>query len=137
MRIDFYLRFRTQFGQKLAIVGNISALGYNDTANALPLSFFNEDFWHASIEIDPTEHNSLHYRYVFTNSNGEVKKEAEKERIIDLRKNNSDIVVIDTWNDESNHENAFYTTPFTEVFLLKPLAAIIPIPSICVSLLPE
>lgn len=116
MRIDFYLRFRTQFGQKLAIVGNISALGYNDTANALPLSFFNEDFWHASIEIDPTEHNSLHYRYVFTNSNGEVKKEAEKERIIDLRKNNSDIVVIDTWNDESFYENAFLTAPFTGVY---------------------
>ena len=116
MRIDFYLRFHTQFGQSLAVVGNIPALGLNDPANALPLSFFNEEFWHATVEIDPSEYNELQYRYVFINENREVKKEAEQERSIDLRKNTSDLVLIDTWNDESFYENAFFTTPFTEVF---------------------
>ena len=115
MRIDFYLRFHTQFGQSLAIVGNIPALGLNDPGKALPMHFFNEEFWHVRIEIDPS-HHQLHYRYVFTDKNGEQKKEAEKERIIDLKKHSSDIVVIDTWNDESSYENAFFTAPFTDVF---------------------
>ncbi len=116
MRIDFYLRFHTQFGQSLAIVGNIPALGLNEVNKALPLQFLNEDFWHTSIEIDPSEYHSLHYRYVFTNEKGEVKIEAEKERVIDIKKSGSDVVVVDTWNDESAYENAFYTAPFTDVF---------------------
>lgn len=116
MRIDFYLRFHTQFGQSLAVVGNIPALGLNDPANALPLIFFNEEFWHTSIDIDPSEYNDLRYRYIFTNEKGETKKDAEQERTIDLKKNTSDLVVIDAWNDESFYENAFFTTPFTEVF---------------------
>ena len=116
MRIDFYLRFHTQFGQLLSVVGNIPALGLNELDKPLSLRFFNEEFWHGAIEIDPSEHNSLHYRYLFTNELGEVKKEAEKERVIDLRKNAADVVVIDTWNDESSYENAFFTAPFTHVF---------------------
>ncbi|MGZ3840215.1 MAG: 4-alpha-glucanotransferase [Flavisolibacter sp.] len=116
MRIDFYLRFHTQFGQSLAVVGDIPALGLNEMHKALPLRFFNEEFWHASIDLDPSEYNAVHYRYVFTSEKGEMKIEAEKERVIELKKNTNDVVVIDMWNDDSFYENAFYTAPFTEVF---------------------
>ena len=116
MRIDFYLRFHTLFGQSLAIVGNIPALGNNELEKALPLQFFNGDFWQTSIEIEPSDCDKLHYRYVFIDEYGEFKREGEKNRFIELKKINSNIVVIDTWNDESYYENAFYTTPFTEVF---------------------
>ncbi len=116
MKIDFYLRFKTEFGQALAVIGNLPVLGNNDLSKALPLSFFNNEFWHASIEIDAAEIDSLHYRYVYKNDIGDLKKEAEKSRMIDLKKSGQLIVVIDTWNDESYFENAFYTTPFTEVF---------------------
>ena len=118
MRIDFYLRFHTQFGQTISLVGNIPSLGLNDANKALPLTFFNEEFWHGSIEIDPAEYHSLHYRYVFTNEHGERKKEAEKERVIELKKNPKDVVTFDTWNDGSLYENAFFTAPFTDVFLV-------------------
>jgi 4-alpha-glucanotransferase len=117
MRVDFYLRFRTQFGQSLAVMGNVQALGMNEVSEAQPLRFFNEEFWHTSIELDASEYNSLHYRYVFINENGEAKKEAEKDRVIDLRKITSDVVVIDNWNDESFYENAFLSAPFREVYL--------------------
>ncbi|HJW18213.1 MAG TPA: carbohydrate-binding module family 20 domain-containing protein, partial [Flavisolibacter sp.] len=120
MRIDFYLRFHTQFGQTISLVGNIPSLGLNDANKALPLTFFNEEFWHTSIEIDPADYHSLHYRYVFTNEFGERKKEAEKERVIELKKNLKDVVCFDTWNDESFYENAFFTAPFTDVFLSTP-----------------
>ncbi len=116
MKIDFYLRYHTIFGQRLAIVGNIPALGNGDIEKATPLSFFNQELWHLAIELDPEEIDTLSYRYVFYAENGEVKKEGEKNRQVDLKKNDENIVLIDTWNDESYFENAFYTTPFKEVF---------------------
>jgi 4-alpha-glucanotransferase len=117
MRLDFYLRFHTVFGQLISIVGNIPELGDNDPEKAVALKFFNEEFWHLSINIDAASVPSLHYRYIFTDEKGESRKEAERQRILNIQKFKSDIVVIDSWNDESYFENAFLTTPFTEVFL--------------------
>lgn len=116
MKIDFYLRFRTQFGQSLAIVGNLPALGNDEIEKALPMSFLSDELWQASIEIDPSEIDAIHYRYVFTNEKGEVRKEAEKARKLDIKRAEHDFLLIDTWNDESLFENAFYTAPFTQVF---------------------
>ena len=78
MKIDFYLRFQTKFGQTLAIVGNIPALGNDDLNKAAPLSFFNHELWHVSIEIDPSETDWLSYRYIFIDEKGGRKKEGEK-----------------------------------------------------------
>jgi 4-alpha-glucanotransferase len=116
MKIDFYLRFHTQFGQTLSIVGNLPVLGNHSLEKALPMNFLNDEFWQVSIEIDPEETEFLHYRYVFIDDKGEPKKEAEKGRFIDLRKPHRDLVLTDTWNDESAFENVFYTAPFQEVF---------------------
>ena len=52
MKIDFYLRFHTKFGQSLFITGNLGVLGYNVVDDALPMSFLSEDYWHASVELD-------------------------------------------------------------------------------------
>ena len=75
MRIHFYLRFHTQFGQSIAVVGNLPVLGNNDPAKAFPLRFFNEDLWHGSIELDAAQHSTVHYRYIFVNENGDIIKE--------------------------------------------------------------
>ena len=52
MKVDFYLRFHTQFGQTLAVVGNLPVLGSDDPDKALPLEFLNDEYWHASVETD-------------------------------------------------------------------------------------
>ncbi|HVK96651.1 MAG TPA: 4-alpha-glucanotransferase [Flavisolibacter sp.] len=117
MRIDFYLQFNTKFGESLAIIGDTEALGNNDVVNALEMKFLNESFWHASIEIDASEQKTFNYRYVFTSATGSIKKEGEKNRNIDLKKSSEeDIVLIDLWNDEGYHQNAFYTAPFKQVY---------------------
>src|SRR5436189_3765041 len=105
MKIDFYLRFHTQFGQRLAVIGNIPALGSNDPLKATPLSFFNHELWHLSIEIDDTEIDRLRYQYILIDKDGEWKKEGEKNRELILRKAGDSIMAVDTWNDESNYEN--------------------------------
>ena len=117
MKIDFYLRFRTKFGQKLAISGNFTAAGEEEV---LPLQFLNEEFWHTSIDIDTKAVPALHYRYIFTTEEAEVITEAERHRNILLQKlPYKGVVVMDTWNDGSFFENAFYTAPFKEVLLPK------------------
>jgi len=115
MRIDFYLRYRTQFGQTLAVTGNIPALGNGNVEAAFPLGFFNEDFWHGSIDIDPSQAHAIHYHYLLQDASG-TRREAEGSRVIDVSRQPSDLVVIDTWNDESAIENAFFTAPFTDVY---------------------
>jgi 4-alpha-glucanotransferase len=117
MKVDFYLRFHTQFGQTLAITGNLPSLGNNEADKALPMSFLSDELWQVSIEIDPSEFDTLQYRYIFLNEKGELKKEAEKDRVVDIKKAAHDLLLIDTWNDSSFFENSFYTTPFHEVFL--------------------
>src|SRR5829696_8472741 len=117
MKIEFYLRFKTKYGQALFVTGNLSSLGDNDITKAFPLRFLNDEFWYGSMEVDPTEINSLHYHYLFQNEHGELIKEGEKHRKVDFKKVTSDLVLIDSWNDESFYENAFYTAPFQEVFL--------------------
>src|SRR5690348_7033141 len=117
MKVDFYLRFHTQFGQLLAITGNLSALGNNEAEKALHMSFLSDELWQASIEIDSSELDTLQYRYIFINEKGEIKKEAEKERAVDIKKATHDLLLVDTWNDSSFVENSFYTAPFHEVFL--------------------
>lgn len=117
MKVDFYLRFHTQFGQLLAITGNLPALGNNEADKALHMSFLSDELWQASIEIDPSEFDTLQYRYIFINEKGESTKEAEKERVVDIKKATYDLLLVDTWNDSSFFENSFYTAPFHEVFL--------------------
>lgn len=115
MKIEFYLRFSTVPGQALFVIGNHALLGDNDPASALPLSYLNNEFWYASIETEPTD-EALNYRYIFRNEAGELTKEGEKGRQLRLQKPSAGFQLIDSWNDESFFENAFYTTPFTEVF---------------------
>ena len=117
MKIDFYLRFHTQFGQALAIIGNLPVLGNNDTDKALPMSFLSDELWQASIEIDSSEIETVQYRYIFINEKGEYQKEAEKERIVEIKKAKHDFLLIDTWNNPGLFENVFYTEPFKGVFL--------------------
>ena len=117
MKIEFYLRFRTSYGQSLFVMGNLAALGNKDVKSALPLRFLNDEFWYGSIEVESTEVNAFHYHYLFQNEFGELITEGEKHRTIDFKKTTTDLVLIDSWNDESFFENAFYTAPFTEVFL--------------------
>ena len=98
MKIDFYLRFRTIYGQSLAVSGNLLSLGNNDPSKALPLQFLNGDFWHTSIEVSSAD-AGLEYHYLFTNEHGETVREGEASRVLTIGKKDSEhVVLIDTWN---------------------------------------
>ena len=114
MKIDFYLRFHTKFGQSLFITGNLGVLGNNVVDDALPMSFLSEDYWHASVELDEIFNATIHYHYIFKNEKGELLSDGEKHRF--LKPNGKNIVVVDSWNNASEVPNTFYTAPFQNVF---------------------
>ncbi len=116
MRIDFYLRFRTQYGQHFSITALFQSQNDEITEHAIDMRYLNSDFWHTSIETDPDEHRILKYQYIFTNEKNEVIKDAEKQRSIELDKTVPEhLMFIDTWNYAGQHENIFFTAPFRDV----------------------
>lgn len=118
MKINFYLRFRTEYGQTLSIKGNIDELGNNDIAEARHMNYLNEEYWHAFIEVDAETIDKIRYKYVLTYADGYQVTEGEQDRVIDMKRNGiNEIQSIDTWNDEGYFENVFFTSPFQKVLL--------------------
>jgi 4-alpha-glucanotransferase len=119
IKLQFYIRFHTRYGQSLHITGNIEELGNNDTALALPLQYLNENYWHATVELNAkTAMSGINYHYFLKNDDGEIISEWGNDRLLSAGpKDTAEIVVTDTWNHAGEFENAFFTAPFSEVLL--------------------
>ncbi len=119
-KITFHLKFHTTFGQDLFITGNHPLLGDNDPAKALPLQYFNEEYWSVTIDLKETSSNQgvIVYQYILRNTDGTLSYDWGNDKQLDLGAINAkEIHVIDAWNFAGYYENAFYTEPFTKVLL--------------------
>lgn len=120
MKIQFYLRFFTQYGQSLFVTGNCDALGNNDLSAALPMQYLTDEFWTVTVELGKDFENDLQYSYILKNENGEEIQEWGNDRLVEFMKLQVDeLTLIDTWNHAGEFENAFFTQPFQEVLLPK------------------
>src|SRR6187402_656112 len=120
MILTFFLRFSTKFGEALFVSGSHTALGADDVTQAVPLQYFNDQFWQGQIEISDTsvESGNLEYRYILRQTDQTEILEWGNDRIIELSKSDPrSMVVIDTWNHAGEIANAFYTQAFREVLL--------------------
>ncbi len=121
MKIHFYLRFSTKFGQALFISGTHPKLGNNMSEAATPMSYLNEEFWHYTLELEqPLKEmpDNIRYKYLLKKEDGETVLEWGDDRIIEIRKITAEeIQVVDTWNHAGAIENAFYTSAFQHVLL--------------------
>ncbi|MEO6719889.1 MAG: 4-alpha-glucanotransferase [Ferruginibacter sp.] len=124
MILNFFLRFSTRFGQTLFVSGNHSALGNDDISAAVPLQYFNDQWWQGKVEIPSTESDTIYieYRYILWDEEGKEVIELGNDRIIEpggpVVK---EIQLVDTWNYAGEIANVFFTQPFQDV-LLKPKA---------------
>ena len=117
MKIHFFLRFHTEYGQTLQLTGNCDQLGNGDVTKALPMQFVNHDFWSATIELGHDFENKLQYNYLLRTPEGEV-MEWGNDRIVEFMDIEADdLTMIDTWNHAGEFENVFYTQPFQQVLL--------------------
>src|SRR4051812_41324523 len=109
MKLNFYVRFLTRFGESLSICGNIDELGNDDPVAALPMQYVNQDFWSVSITPATNQLGKLRYRYIFTREDGSQIHDAGTDRIIDLSKSGvEELEMIDHWNHQGLVENVFY-----------------------------
>jgi 4-alpha-glucanotransferase len=117
MKIHFFLRFHTTYGQTLHLTGNCDQLGNGQAAAALPMNYLNHDFWSITIELGPDFENKLQYNYLLRTAEGEV-MEWGNDRILEVMDMEAeDLTLIDTWNHAGEYENVFYTQPFQQVLL--------------------
>lgn len=121
MKLQFYLRYHTKFGQSLWITGNNDNLGNNDPTKAVLLDYLNEEFWACTIEIKKREiSKSISYKYILKNEDGEFLYEWGTDREVEVSKKDlQEVQLVDTWNHAGEYENVFYSNAFNKV-LLKP-----------------
>ncbi|HUR12711.1 MAG TPA: 4-alpha-glucanotransferase [Flavitalea sp.] len=114
MKIHFYLRYHTTYGQNLSITGNFNE-GEKET---ILMNFLNHDFWQLTLTINRNDSANIKYRYLLTNVDGLVIPEGGQERLMDISKSGVDeIQVFDTWIFAGEYENVFYTDPFQRILL--------------------
>ncbi len=120
MRIHFYLRFHTEFGQTIWITGNGDELGNDDPSKALPMEYLNEEFWECRIDVKRKElPKEISYKYFLKNKDGELLYEWGNDRTIDVfRKNLEEVQLVDTWNHAGEYENVFFSDAFNKVLLV-------------------
>ncbi|MEK7226965.1 MAG: 4-alpha-glucanotransferase, partial [Bacteroidota bacterium] len=119
MKLQFYLRFHTDFGQSLWITGDTEELGNNQPSRAMAMEYLNEEFWQASIEIKRKElQKNIFYRYILKNIDGDILYEWGNDRKIDVfRKDLQEVQLADTWNHAGEYENVFFSDAFNKVLL--------------------
>lgn len=116
MKINFYLRYHTVFGEEIFISGNNKFLGDNDASNAIPLSWYNEDIWKGTIDFPDDFDDTIIYKYILKDKEGIQIFDGEDNRFIDLSVNRSkEYTIIDTWNAAGNISNVFYTNVFNKI----------------------
>lgn len=117
MKIHFYIRFHTKFGQSLLLSGNAGLLGNNDISKAFPLQYLNNDYWHGTVQLDEPP-AILQYKYILrSEDSGDVIEWGDDRTLDTTYKGLEEIQTIDIWNHSGEYENVFYTDPFQKVLL--------------------
>lgn len=119
-RVTFHLKFHTTFGQDLFIVGNHPLLGDHDPAKAIPLQYFNEEYWVVTLDFAASDliQDTITYHYILRNTDGTYSDDWGNDKQLHLKESKAkEIHVTDAWNFAGYYENAFYTEPFTKVLL--------------------
>ena len=120
MKLIFRLRFGTKIGQSLWLIGNHPLLGDGRADRALPLQYFNAEFWQATLNLPAggIPDAAITYNYILRNSDGSAVQDWGGDRVINPASfKNDEVLIIDSWNDAGAVENAFYTEPFQNVLL--------------------
>ncbi|HEY5405924.1 MAG TPA: 4-alpha-glucanotransferase [Ginsengibacter sp.] len=129
MTIHFYLRYYTHPGQALFISGNNDFIGNNETAKAVEMNYYNDDYWHIKIELPEGFDDTILYKYFLKDTDGAEIFDGEESRAIDLSLMDADVIsAYDMWNGANNLGNVFFTRAFNKVLLSDVTKVKIPFP---------
>ncbi|MDE3236906.1 MAG: 4-alpha-glucanotransferase, partial [Bacteroidota bacterium] len=120
LTVTFQVKFHTSFGQNLFVLGNHPLLGDGDVSKALPMHYFNDGIWTASLYWDDEQlpKDTIVYNYILKNPDGTLSYDWGKDKFfIPATYTTQQVLIKDAWNFAGYFENAFYTEPFQKVLL--------------------
>jgi 4-alpha-glucanotransferase len=133
MRLTFWLRYHTHYGQSLWLTGNHELFGNGRAGQAIALQYLNAAFWRVTMAIAPEALGaaSVAYSYLLREADGTMVQDWGCDRRLDFASVKAqDVLIIDSWNAPGRSENVFYTEPFKHVLLKpEPVEARAPVPS--------
>jgi 4-alpha-glucanotransferase len=121
VKLTFKLRYRTSFGQSLWVTGHHPALGDGEEARAVPLAYFNEEFWQVTLSFPRGARvpaGDVPYHYLLRQANGAMTADwGHDRRLHPAFFKLEEVVQVDSWNDAGFAGNVFYTEPFRKGLL--------------------
>lgn len=132
IKIHFHIRFHTQFGELLALSGNIPQLGNLSATGAATMTYLNEEYWSYELELPDAAADLpsvIRYKYIFIDKSGGITEEWDY-RVFDIPQNTvKEIQLLDTWDAPDQYDNVFFTAPFRRVILRRSPSNVKPTPS--------
>ncbi len=116
MKIQFNINYKTQFGQFLKVVGNVSKLGSYNVKNAKPMLLKNGEKGDWNLTIDVPEDGEIKYKYVLCDEFNSISfKEFGDYRNLNIQKlENKAIMVHDYWKSATDEKNVLFSSAFTQ-----------------------
>ena len=116
--VEFRIRFSTEYGQSLYLIGESSLLGEMDVERAIPMEYLDREHWTVSLNLGEFK-TPVKYQYVLKQKDGSVEYDWGFKTFDPTSFKSKNILVIDSWNHAGYYENVFYTEPFQEVLFGK------------------
>ena len=118
-KLNFHLRYKTNFGQTIFITGDHPLLGNGNIEKAIPMVYLNDDYWVLHLTTKGLlNEGTIRYSYFIQNVDGTRSFDWGSDKLIMVDQLAAkELVIIDAWNFTGYADNAFYTAPFANVLL--------------------
>ncbi|MEO6669342.1 MAG: 4-alpha-glucanotransferase [Ferruginibacter sp.] len=114
MVIHFYIKYKTAYGQSLAILLH----NLNQPSTEIALQYSNNEHWYGSIDTESiSKRDELSYHYIIREIGTADKTDHAENRVLYFKKLDAkEINVFDDWQDAAFEKTVFNTRPFLNVF---------------------
>ena len=110
MQVTFKIHFYTQWGQQMAVSGDVDALGNGQLDRAFILTYTQDGYWEGQIEL-PDNTEQINYRYVLIDSaRGTINAEWGDHRTLVLNASQQQVWLRDFWRSPDADRNAFQSS---------------------------
>jgi hypothetical protein len=114
-KITFHINYKTKWGERLIVVGNIPSLGNGRIEHSLDLEYQADGNWATTLKITET---AFDYQYVVIDDNWNILAEEWGEMRTfesEVYKKGSKISLKDSWRGKYHPENALNNAAFLKV----------------------
>ncbi|MCO6496447.1 MAG: 4-alpha-glucanotransferase [Chitinophagaceae bacterium] len=114
MILQFFLKYRTRFGQKVVLFSpDLPAAD-----GKIEMSYHDSESWSVTVDTGNKIPKKINYHYAIEDNDGTTILDGEEDRVLQLSKKDqqSNLTIIDLWNDPGDPQNIYYTSALRTVF---------------------